>query len=283
MDALEYGELIGTTIFSKCKLYGSGKNGELVASHIGLEFSRSRNSLILPWEKVDQFIPTWLRRHDGTAKVVVMAPSQYAFYGREVSVAEFDKLPTIQNAAAIELISNAPVQQNLLADVVDGTGWAPSVGSKVRVSFSGEALLLEDFQSTRFELPFKSLADVQIRGFTSKSSFGLFGGGFGLKGAAEGIAIAAIVNRLTAKSKTWVVVSVASDLGRVVLLILDVQEIPVKNFFRHAQDRSLQLSRRPDDGDKDGLVTSLERVADLYERGLLTDEEFLSMKKGLLN
>jgi len=80
-----------------------------------------------------------------------------------------------------------------------------------------------------------------------------------------------------------VLVSVASDLGRVVLLILDVQEIPVKNFFRPAQDRALQLSRRVDDEFKDDLVTSLERIADLFDRGLLTEEEFLLMKKGLLS
>ena len=283
MDASEYKDLVGTTIFSNCKLYGSGRNGQLVASNVGLEFTRSKKPLIMPWEKVDQFVPTWLKRDNGTAKVVVMAPSQYVFFGRDVSVAEFDRLPTIQIPEAPEAKTNPTVQQHLVADVVDGTGWAPSVGSKVKVSFSDETLCLEDFQSTRFELPFKSLGDVQIRGFTSRSSFRLFGGGFGLKSAAEGIAIAAIVNRLTAKSKSWVLVSVASDLGRVVLLILDVQEIPVKNFFRPAQDRALQLSRRVDDEFKDDLVTSLERIADLFDRGLLTEEEFLLMKKGLLS
>lgn len=282
MDTADYQDLIGITILSTCKLFGGGKSGQLVASEEGLVFTRSNKPLILPWVKVDQFVPSWLSRHKRTATVVVMAPNQYVFSGRDVPAAEFDRLPTIKPSIVEESKTAAAVEQYLWADVVDGTGWAPTVGSKVKITFADETLLLEDFQSTRFELPFNVLTDIQIRGFTSNSSFRLFGGGFGLRGAAEGIATAAIVNRLTAKSKSWVIVSVASELGRVVLLIIDVQEIPVKNFFRRAQDRALQLSRRDDEDGRDGLVTSLERIADLYERGLLRDDEFLAMKKRLL-
>jgi hypothetical protein len=168
------------------------------------------------------------------------------------------------------------------ADVVDGTGWAPPVGSKVSVMIDAGAITLTDFESKRYALPLTDLVDVKIEGHTSKTGFRMIGGGFGLTGAAEGMAVAAIVNRLTSKVKSWVMVSIESNVGRVTLLFLESNAMQVRNIFRPAQDRALELLSSTDNREQNDLVSGLERITVLFEKGLLSDVEFATMKMKLL-
>ena len=169
-----------------------------------------------------------------------------------------------------------------LVDVVDGTGWAPPVGSKVSITIDEEKLTLRDFQSVEYVLPLTALRSIDVHGSSSTKNFGLGGFGFDLKTAAKSIAFAKIVNRLTTKVKSWVLVSIESNLGRVTLLFPNAGEIPVRHLFRPAQDRALEFSNKPQGVQDDDLVSGLERISALHEKGVLSDEEFKKMKEKLL-
>jgi hypothetical protein len=156
------------------------------------------------------------------------------------------------------------------------------VGSKVSITVDEEKLTLRDFQSVEYVLPLTALRSIDVHGSSSTKNFGLGGFGFDLKTAAKSIAFAKIVNRLTTKMKSWVLVSIESNMGRVTLLFPNAGEIPVRHLFRPAQDRALEFSNKPQGLQDDDLVSGLERISALHEKGILSDEEFKKMKEKLL-
>lgn len=286
MDPMKYEAFIGSQIFSECQLPRGGKYGTLTCTTTGIEFDNGKKYAVYPWSEISYLSVSAVDRKSGTATVLVKGPTTLAyFYGHHVTTTEFETLERI--ATALAKPSEVALQVELLvppelADVVDGTGWAPPVGSKVSITIDEEKLTLRDFESVEYVLPLTALKNIQIQGYTSTKNFGLGGFGFDLETAAKSIAFARIVNRLTTRVKTWVLVSIESNLGRATLLFLNTSEMPVRHLFRPAQDRALELSSKPQDVHGDDLVSRLERITTLHEKGVLSDEEFKTMKEKLL-
>ena len=284
-------DLVPCTMFEICQTAAGGKSGALVCTLTGIEFQSSKKNLIILWNEIS-CVKLELSRGAGTATLNVerIGARPMWFQGRSITEDGYMTLEKIGAALGPEQNekrkTNSTVQtqtvQTQVADVVDGTGWAPPVGTKVAVAVSEESITLSESQSTEYVLPLSALRNIAVEGHTSKTNFGLMGFGFGIKGAAESIAIARIVNRLTTKVKTWVLVSIDSPLGRATLLILNTNEAPIRHFFRAAQDKALELASKPQIGAKDDLVSALERITMLYENGLLSGDEFKKMKKKLL-
>jgi hypothetical protein len=168
------------------------------------------------------------------------------------------------------------------AHVMGGAGWAPPIGDNVSIEISDLELILRVTSLRVFRVPFSDLTDISINGFSSTTSAGLIGGGFGFKGAAEGILAATIINRLTTETKEWVIVNVIGKTGSVELLITNTQEMPVRKLFRKAQDGLVQSASPHLTESKDSIASSLERVIALFEKGLLTEVEFQAAKAKIL-
>lgn len=87
------------------------------------------------------------------------------------------------------------------------SGFPVEIGSRCSV------LTLPDAVDIRAEIdgdgvatvPYTNLTKIDISGGTSTTDAGMIGGGFGLQGAAEGIAVASILNALSRKTsiRTW--------------------------------------------------------------------------------
>jgi hypothetical protein len=109
---------------------------------------------------------------------------------------------------------------------------------------------------------------------------GFFGGGFGVKGAVEGMAIAAVLNSITTKSEIRSVIRWEAQTMEAFFFTdtatpgdLRIQFSPVLSRIK----RSAPQLVRPDDP-----LDRLERLAKLHQEGSLSDEEFSAMKRQLI-
>ncbi len=90
----------------------------------------------------------------------------------------------------------AEVRDTLIRNVavIDGTGWAPPAGATIGVEIFADHLgfAAEPYVTPTSVVPFSHLKEVQIEHHskTSTKGGGIIGGGFGLQGAAVGMATA---------------------------------------------------------------------------------------------
>ncbi len=139
-------------------------------------------------------------------------------------------------------------------------------------------------------MPYAAQFAIELSGpgrFTTGGGF--VGGGVGLEGAAEGMAIAGVLNALTTRTRVESVIAVLSD--------------EYEGFFlcrEHGLDELRRLlapvflrARRNDVGPVNlesahsawagpDLVAELERLAALHQAGALSDDEFIRAKSQAL-
>lgn len=114
---------------------------------------------------------------------------------------------------------------------------------------------------------------------------GFSGGGFGLVGAVEGLAIATVVNAITRKSSIITVIAVA-DLGHEGFFVTttvtpeDLRRALSPVFVRLRQYQTPGSAAPPS---SDDLISRLERLSDLHSAGALTNDEFAAAKAALLS
>jgi hypothetical protein len=184
-----------------------------------------------------------------------------------------------------------------LQDVAYLGGYVPvtaiSVGQRYDVAFLEDRLLIAACHQAEAlaALPYSEIEDIEIGGpGLVRSGGGFFGGGFGVTGAVEGMAIASVLNALTSRTSIQTVVRIQGTNCE--LFLLDTWETPghLRIQMSHALG-VIQAARPPGvAGAKDhGLPTrsaspveELAKLADMVDRGLLTRKEFDLMKARLL-
>jgi hypothetical protein len=132
----------------------------------------------------------------------------------------------------------------------------------------------------------RSYSDSRLLDFTGPgkvtSGGGFIGGGFGLKGAAEGMVVASVLNSLTTRAT--------------VQTMIQYQAQDLEAFFFHSVETPQQLRIRlsgilgrirSSDGGAYGTgapdkLSELERLGKLYKDGVLTNEEFTAMKRKVI-
>jgi hypothetical protein len=123
-------------------------------------------------------------------------------------------------------------------------------------------------------------ADVGGPGLV-KEGGGFLGGGFGLEGAAEGMAVAGILNALTTRTTINTVVSVAwrdaevffhtdADVPQAIRMRLSPLFVGIDAF-------RTQKSEAP------SVADEIAKLARLRSEGALTDDEFAVLKSRLIN
>lgn len=95
-----------------------------------------------------------------------------------------------------------------------GCNYPIAVGDSAALCFGEIELLVQLDDGTSFTLPYIELAGMDISGpGTLTSGGGFTGGGFGVAGALEGMAVAGILNALTTKSKIHTFVGLTTNIG----------------------------------------------------------------------
>jgi len=140
------------------------------------------------------------------------------------------------------------------------------------------------------EVPYSEVEDVEIGGpGLVKTGGGFVGGGFGVQGAAEGMAIASVLNALTRRTSIKTVVRIQGTSCE--LFLLHTKLTPAQ--LRIEMSRPLGVIRSARATDAAGgiqheepaksvsPVEQLTKLADMLEKGLLTRDEFDLMKAKL--
>jgi hypothetical protein len=177
-------------------------------------------------------------------------------------------------------------------------------GANVTVSAEAEVDLL--FRSAELEvhrppavhgvepiirLPYAGQFEVELSGpgrFTTGGGF--VGGGFGLMGAAEGMALAGVLNALTTRTQVLSVIAVMSTEYEAFFLSRELAPDELRRRLAPVFLRSRQINGgRPAAGElresragTPDLVAALESLAALHRAGALTDEEFQRAKGRVL-
>lgn len=205
------------------------------------------------------------------------------------------RTPVEDSREMFELDTGALVS---LRDVAYLGGYVPE--SAIRPGERYDVRFLEDrfvvFACRRAEVlaevPYSEVEDVEIGGPGLVKTGGRFvGGGFGISGAIEGMAIAAVLNALTTRTSITTVVRIQGSGCE--LFLLHTRLTPGQ--LRIGMSRPLGAIRSARAAQTAGpihhgppatsasSVDDLAKLAELLEKGLLTREEFDVMKAKLLS
>jgi hypothetical protein len=184
--------------------------------------------------------------------------------------------------------SPAPLARLASLTLVGGyefRGLAP--GAMHSLTFSDMAVEISAASGPRVTVPYDGLLVLGTEGPGAVTTGGGFlGGGFGLKGAAEGILAASVLNALTRRTTVeaylevqdsdsyWIFMSESQTPAQLERMLK-----PVRARMRVPHGRPAARSDEPSSVD---LVDQLERLAALRTAGALSDEQFEVAKSKLL-
>ncbi len=240
--------------------------GELVIAFINLSearFSRNREGLGRSERNLT------VRFEDATPATVADRLRGFVEGRRPVSTAALDGLPLRS------------------CIYIGGHGLPLEAGTPVTVVLSRERTILLDRSGTRlFEFPTEQLTAVEIGGPGAWQKGGrIVGGGFGALGAAEGMLIAAALNKLTARSGVTTVVELRAGAEMTAYFQHDIAtpaQLSVELSWLLAAVRARpQTAAAPPAAGVD-LAAQLRELAQLHAEGVLDADEFAAAKRRIL-
>jgi Short C-terminal domain len=184
-----------------------------------------------------------------------------------------------------------------LLDVAYLGGYVPVTtifaGQRYDVSFLEDRLLIVARRRAAVlaVLPYSEVEDVDIGGpGLVRTGGGFVGGGFGVTGAIEGMAVASVLNGLTSRTSIKTVVRIQGTNCELFLLHTRVTPDQLRMQLSHPL-AVIRTTRVAGPGAVQygaptrsaSPVEELAKLADMLEKGLLTREEFDLMKAKLLD
>lgn len=170
------------------------------------------------------------------------------------------------------------------AVALGGSSQGLSRGGRYSIVFSSKAVLVvpDNPSLEPLMLGYHTLA-VSITGQGERTSnLGLWGGGFGVKGAAKGILAASVLNSLTTRTDIDTVIAL-SDATQEVYFHYD-KETPENLRIRLAPVFvKLRANSAVTTESNSTLVTDLSRLVELRDSGALSEDEFAAAKERLLD
>lgn len=138
--------------------------------------------------------------------------------------------------------------------------------------------------------PYAKMRALELSGGASRTGGGYVGGGFGTTAAVEGMAIAAALNSLTTKIRKYTAMRIeATDAelfffkAEVLPKELEIRLAEPRAHIRTAAAQGSATVPSPSISQSAGFADQLIRLAELVEKGLLTDDEFATAKARLLS
>lgn len=139
-------------------------------------------------------------------------------------------------------------------------------------------------------LRYEDVVALQVTGTTTRSNAGVFGGGFGIVGAAEGMLAAAVINSLTSKTKIYTLLRLATARAEYVFVSYSVDSSALQLALTPVQVRIRQATAALAAGTPTktlatgiSVADELRKLAALRDEGILSEVEFASAKAKLLN
>ena len=181
-----------------------------------------------------------------------------------------------------------------------GAGMPFQPGTPYRFGVSHDQLLWLTLDGrVALAVPFSNVFDATVGGAGKVTTSGGFGGGgFGVAGAAEGMAAAAVLNALTTRTKVDSVLRVATTTSEGLFAFtaalpqdIDLELSRLRVALR--QRAAVPAPRQPPPPPSapptlppppplSAMVDTLERLAGLRDRGILSESEFQAQKQALL-
>ncbi len=176
-------------------------------------------------------------------------------------------------------------------------GYVPAAaifaGERYDVRFLGDRLVVVPCRQAEVlaDVPYSEVEDVEIGGpGLVRTGGGFVGGGFGARGAIEGMAIAAVLNGLTTRTSIKTVVRIQGAACELFLLHTKAtpEQLRIELSRPLGAIRSARATEVPAGSLQHVAATSaspveeLTKLAAMLESGLLTHEEFDLMKAKLL-
>lgn len=137
------------------------------------------------------------------------------------------------------------------------------------------------------QIPYRDVEVVDIGGPGLVRSGGRFaGGGFGVAGAVEGMAIAGVLNMLTTQTTIKTVVRIQAAECELFLLCTTTEpealRISLSRALSTIRQAQPEAATDPVDRSAASVVDQLGRLAEMLQSGLLTREEFDRLKAALI-
>ena len=147
-----------------------------------------------------------------------------------------------------------------------------------------------DSFTTREDVLYSDIEALQVSGSTIKTNPGVWGGGFGVIGAATGILAATVINTMAARTRQYAVLRIVTGSSEYVFSsssrdgsALSLTLTPVQVEIRKAQQAKVaSVTAPPPPPSPVSLADELTKLARLRAEGVLSDEEFASAKAKLL-
>jgi hypothetical protein len=188
------------------------------------------------------------------------------------------------------LAKEGPLQVLAGCVLLGGYGYEPGVapGDHVDLHFTLQSIWMSRAGGFRPYLrrSYESARSLDFEGGAVRQGGGYRGGGFGLAGAAEGIAMAALLNSLTAKTSIQTTVRIQAQDAEVFLFTdqavprdLEMRLAEVRGKIRAAVDQPVRQAQA---GGLD-ISERLLRLGEMLDKGQLTPNEFAQAKARLLS
>lgn len=158
-------------------------------------------------------------------------------------------------------------------------------GNRVDIYFTERGIWVSKASETRPYLrrSYDSARALEFEGGAVQKGGGFVGGGFGILGAAEGMAIANLLNSLTRKSSIHTTIRFEAEDAEV--YFFTGQALPRVFEMRLADVRARIKARRaaaqPSSSQASDLSDRLLRLGDMLDKGQITPEEFAIAKARL--
>lgn len=186
------------------------------------------------------------------------------------------KLEVLQRSSTFATVTACTLQA--------GYGLEPlQIGSQYDLYFAVDRLCVTDSRQADVlvEMVYSDVIVVQLAGPGKVTTGGGFvGGGFGVKGALEGMAIASVLNALTTRTNILTLIELQDTKRDLILSNTSVTPdelrlilMPVYAKLRHVSDAGHT---------KASAVEQLQQLSELRSTGILTPEEFENAKRAIL-
>lgn len=167
--------------------------------------------------------------------------------------------------------------------VLGGYGFDLQKSETLALLCGNDRLHLQNFQTKKLVvILFTELTSLEVSGpGTESKNAGVIGGGFGFQGAVEGVLIATTINALTSRSTTNTFLHLVSLNAEVMLHTSTIEPSELRLLLSPAFVRKTQATPVTDPA-LNSLGAEIERLHGLKQKGILTDEEFVSAKARLI-
>ncbi|AMO23929.1 hypothetical protein GCM10027034_19830 [Ramlibacter solisilvae] len=217
-----------------------------------------------------------LRLHDGTTTQGLNIGGDSARCALEINkrINHFRKSMTLAQTEVL-----------IRCTALGGSGTVLEPGLACTIAFGEHSIRVFSKSQLQTVLRIDEVTSLELGGTgRTESGGGFVGGGFGLEGAAIGMAAASILNALTTKSEINTVVRVAWDRGEA--FFHTSAFTPSDGRIKLSKTFTNVANANPKAADpvqaNETLTAQLEKLAALRAQGVLTEEEFVRAKERLL-